>query len=157
MLRRVVFALSLVACASASAPAVKPTALPNAPLVSLDHGNEELARALGGKPALVSLWATWCDACQREMPELAQLDGWAKEHGGVVMGVAVGEPVDKVKTFASAHRMAYPILVDEDFRLADALGEKRVPATLVVDRTGKIVYTGGALDERSKKAFEALF
>jgi hypothetical protein len=32
-----------------------------------------------------------------------------------------------------------------------------VPATLVVDRTGKIVFAGGALDERSKKAFEALF
>jgi peroxiredoxin len=157
MLRRALFVSSLVACASAPAPAVKPTALPNAPLLSLDHGNEELARALGGKPALVSLWATWCDACQREMPNLALLDAWAKEHGGVVMGVAVGEPVEKVKTFASAHRMGYPILVDEDFRLADALGEKKVPATLVVDRTGKIVFTGGALDDRSKKAFEALF
>lgn len=91
------------------------------------------------------------------MPDLARLDTWAKEHGGVVLGVAVGEPVDKVKTFATEHRMAYPILVDEDFRLADALGEKRVPATLVVDRTGAIVYSGGALDERSRRAFEALF
>jgi peroxiredoxin len=91
------------------------------------------------------------------MPELAQLDEWARSHGGVVMGIAVGEPVAKVKTFTSEHRVAYPILVDEDFRLADALGEKKVPATLVIDRAGKIVYAGGALDARSKKAFEALF
>lgn len=158
MLRRVFVVSTLVACASSPAtPAAKPTSLPNAPLLSLDHGSEELSKALAGRPALVSLWATWCDACQREMPDLAQLDTWAKEHGGVVMGVAVGEPVAKVKTFASEHRMAYPILVDEDFHLADALGEKKVPTTLVVDRTGKIVFTGGALDDRSKKAFEALF
>lgn len=146
----------LGACAGA-APAAKPSSLPKAELSSLDARPEELTRALGGRPALVSLWATWCDACQKEMPDLAELDVWAKAHGGVVMGVAVGEPVAKVKTFAAAHRMAYPILVDEDFRLADALGEKRVPATLVVDRTGRIVYTGGALDEHSKKAFESLF
>lgn len=144
-------------CASSPATTSKPTTLPNADLQSLDHGPEALSRALGGRPALVSLWATWCDACHKEMPDLAQLDTWAKEHGGVVMGVAVGEPVAKVKSFASEHRMAYPILVDEDFRLSDALGEKRVPATLVVDRTGTIVYVGGALDERSKKAFTALF
>lgn len=157
MIRRLVFALSLVACASSPVPVTKPTSLPNAALLSLDSGHQELTSALGGRPALVSLWATWCDACQRELPDLAQLDTWAKEHGGVVMGVAVGEPVAKVKTFASEHRMAYPILVDEDFRLADALGEKKVPTTLVIDRTGKIVFTGGALDERSKKAFASLF
>lgn len=149
--------LVLVACGGASAaPVAKPTTLPAAELRSLDAASADLAQALGGRPALVSLWATWCEACQKEMPDLTALDAWAKEHGGVVMGVAVGEPVAKVKSFASDHRMAYPILVDEDFRLADALGEKRVPATLVVDRNGKIVFTGGALDARSKKAFEAL-
>jgi hypothetical protein len=36
--------------------------------------------------------------------------------------------------------------VDPNFALADALGERRVPATLVVDRSGHIVYRGGALD-----------
>ncbi|MFO0737706.1 MAG: TlpA disulfide reductase family protein [Labilithrix sp.] len=155
MFRRIALLCLVAACA---APArEKPSTLPQAQLQSLEHGSEELTRALGGRPALVSLWATWCDACQKEMPDLAQLDTWAKEHGGVVMGVAVGEPVEKVKTFASAHRMAYPILVDEDFRLADALGEKKVPTTLVIDRTGRIVFTGGALDDRSRKAFEALF
>lgn len=89
------------------------------------------------------------------MPALAKLDGWAREHGAVVVGVAVGEPEAKVAEFVATKRLAYPQLVDEDFRVADALGERSVPATIVVDRTGRVVYRGGALDERAKDAFEA--
>ena len=37
--------------------------------------------------------------------------------------------------------------------LADALGQRRVPATLVVDRSGRVVYRGEALDEGSLAAF----
>lgn len=156
-MRRAILALALVACTTSSATAPRPTSLPVANLVSLDRGDQDLAAALGGRPALLSLWATWCDACQKEMPDLERLDSWAKEHGGIVVGVAVGEPVAKVKTFAADHRLPYAVLVDEEFRLSDALGEKRVPATLVVDRAGRIVYTGGALDAKSRAAFQALF
>jgi hypothetical protein len=49
--------------------------------------------------------------------------------------------------------MGYLQLVDEDFRLADALGQRRVPATIVVDRGGRIVYWGEAIDPASLAAF----
>lgn len=146
-----------VACSASVPPPAKPTALPAANLQSLDAAPQDLGAALGGRPALLSFWATWCDACQKEMPDLSKLDEWARAHGGVVMGVAVGEPVAKVRAFAGDHRLPYPILVDEDFHLADTLGEKRVPATLVVDRTGRIVHAGGSLDAKSEAAFRALF
>lgn len=113
----------------------------------------ELKAAIAGKPALVSLWATWCDACAKEQPALVRIDGWAKEHGAVVVGLAVGEPLDTVTTYTAEHRLPWLVLVDEEFRFADALGEKRVPTTLVVDREGRVVYTGGAVDERSVAAF----
>ncbi|MBX3226398.1 MAG: TlpA family protein disulfide reductase [Labilithrix sp.] len=143
-------------CAATAAPAARPATLPQASLRALDRGGQDLASALGGRPALLALWATWCDACQKERPDLEKLDAWSKEHGGVVVSVAVGEPVDKVKTFATEHRVPYAVLVDEDFQLADALGEKRVPATLVVDKSGRIVHTAGALDERSVAEFRRL-
>jgi peroxiredoxin len=146
-----------VGCAAPPKPAARPTQLPAAELQSLTAEKQALAEALNGRPALLSLWATWCDACQKEMPDLEALDREAKQRGAVVMGVAVGESVATVKSFATAHRMSYAILVDEEFHLADALGEKRVPATIVIDRTGKIVYTGGKLDSESRAAFEKLF
>jgi hypothetical protein len=51
-----------------------------------------------------------------------------------------------------AHQLAYVTLVDERFALTDALGERRVPTTLVVDGSGRIVYRGGALDEAALSA-----
>lgn len=155
--RNALLALILLGCGTAAVPPAKPTTLPAASLQSLDRSPQDLATTLEGRPALLSLWATWCDACQKELGDLERLDAWSREHGGVVVGVAVGEPVAKVRAFAADHRLPYAILVDEDFHLADTLGEKRVPATLVVDRTGKIVHTGGALDAKSEAAFRSLF
>ena len=143
---------SLVACAPTK-PAMHATALPDLQVRTLDRREEQLRAALGGKPALVSLWATWCDACREEQPALVRIDGWARTHGGLVVGLAVGEELDKVATYANDKRLPWLVLVDEDFHFADALGEKRVPTTLVVDREGRIVYTGGAVDDRSLAAF----
>jgi hypothetical protein len=44
--------------------------------------------------------------------------------------------------------------VDEQFHFADSLGQKRVPATLVVDRDGRVVYAGGVLDDPALSALE---
>ena len=130
-------ALSLVACAPAK-PAAHATALPDLEVRSLDRHEQHLRAALGGKPALV------------------RIDGWARAHGGVVLGLAVGEEIDKVATYASEKHLPWLVLVDEEFHFADALGEKRVPTTLVVDREGRIVYAGGAVDDRSLAAFRKL-
>jgi peroxiredoxin len=135
---------------------MRPTAVPATRVRALDSSETELAAALRGRPALVSLWATWCDACREEMPALRRLDAWAKSRGSLVVGVAVGESLAKVTSFNAEARLPYLVLVDEEFRLSDALGEKRVPATLVVDRNGRIVFTGGAVDERSLAVFEKL-
>lgn len=129
-----------------SAPA--PASLPATLVTTVDGTPTDLAAFVRGRPALISLWATWCDACLGEIDALNRLDAAVAGRGAaLVVGVAVGEGRGTVAAFARRRRVAYATLVDEDFRLADALGERRVPATLVVDRSGRIVYRGGALDE----------
>lgn len=130
--------------------------LPTTSVRALDNTETLVASAISGRPALVSLWATWCDACREELPALARIHAFARDHGAVVVGVAIGESITKVAGFTSANHLPYVVLVDEDFRFADALGEKRVPTTLVVDREGHIVHVGGAVDERCLGAFRRL-
>jgi thiol-disulfide isomerase/thioredoxin len=144
------------ACSQRRDVSARPAAVPSMRVRTLDATETDLAVALRGRPALVSLWATWCDACKKEMPTLVRLDAWAKDHGSLVVGVAVGESLARVSTFASEAHVSYVVFVDEDFHLADALGEKRVPTTLVVDRTGRIVESGGALDEHLVAVFRKL-
>jgi peroxiredoxin len=129
------------------------TALPAVPLHDLGGRAVRLEEAAAGKPALVSFWATWCDACLAEMDALNRLDDRARPGGGVVIGVAVGEARDKAAEFARLHGLRYLQLADEQMALVEALGQKRLPATMVLDRRGRVVFTGAALDEKALAAF----
>ena len=148
------------ACASVGvAPrssASLPAALPSTPLVGLDGDPTDLATVVRGRVALVSLWATWCDACAEEMDALNRLQARASARvDALVVTVAVGETRDSAGAFARRRGLSCVQLVDQDFLLADALGQREVPATLVVDRLGRIVFRGGALDAAGLAAFRA--
>jgi peroxiredoxin len=155
----------LAGCAAAAPPtqdssrklALVHFAVPAVELLTLDNEAARLDAVRGGKVALVSFWATWCDACAKEFDALNRLDERASERGGVVIGVAVGEPRERAAGFVKSHQLRYRQLVDEQFKLVDALGQRRVPTTLVIDRDGRVVFSGGALDDKALAAFrEAL-
>lgn len=164
MLRRlsVLIACALAACATTppgSAPTHAPSttetkALPELELVALDGQATSLKHSLAGRPTLVSLWATWCETCLTELDALGRLSQQAAERGAYVLAVSEGESRDTVAAFVKARGLAYPQLVDEKFQLADALGQRSVPATLVVDRKGQVVFRGAALDEAALKALD---
>jgi peroxiredoxin len=124
-----------------------------APVVTLAGEPTEVASVAHGRVALVSLWATWCDGCQREIDALNRLEASTESASdAVVIGVAVGERRETVADFVRRRGVRYTQLVDEEFRFADSVGERRVPATLVLDRVGRIVYRGDALDARGLAA-----
>jgi thiol-disulfide isomerase/thioredoxin len=144
---------STVTSGSSASAAAVPVRLPGVPLATLTGDAVDMAGVARGRVALVSLWATWCDACQKEMDALNRLEAKSGEEG-VVIGVAVGEDRAKVAAFARERGLRYTQLVDSDFAFADALGQRRVPATLVVDRRGEIVFRGDGLDGASLNAFK---
>ena len=155
--------MALLGCARPShvdppaTPGAASGALPTADLLTLDRQTTQLGSVLNGRVALVSLWATWCEGCVAELDSLNRLEAVAGQSGAMVVGIAVGEQRDSVAAFVAKRGLRYTLLVDEDFRMADALGQRQVPATLVVDRHGRVRFTGGALDDRALLAFrEAL-
>jgi peroxiredoxin len=151
----ITLALGLAACGAAPAAtapvAAAPTSLPSVTLATLDGEQVELARVARGRVALVSLWATWCEACEKEMDALNRLDAKTGADA-VVIGVAIGEKRETVADFARHRGLRYVQLVDSDFAFADAIGQRRLPTTLVVDRQGHIVFRGEAIDGRSLDA-----
>jgi peroxiredoxin len=152
----VLIAITVAGCAAREV--VRPTvaaSLPAVELVDLQGAPERLEGVLGGRVAVVSLWATWCEACAREFDALKRLAGRAEARGATVVAVAVGEKREHVAEFVKWRGLAYRQLVDEEFHFADALGARRVPATLVVDRDGRILYSGGALDEQALAALRS--
>jgi thiol-disulfide isomerase/thioredoxin len=129
--------------------------LPAVELVTLEGRPSRVQALTSGKVALLAFWAPWCEACQTEFQALERLQDQAGARGAVVVAVAVGEPPDKIAEYVAARHLRYPQLIDERFRLADALGQRSVPATVVVDRAGRITYSGGALDHGALAALRA--
>jgi peroxiredoxin len=129
--------------------------MPDVAVHALDGTPTRLQAELGGKVAVISLWATWCEACLAELDALTRLSERVEASGGLVLAVAVGEPRATVQGFVAKRNLRWARLVDEEFKLADALGSKRVPTTLVIDRAGKIIFSGGALDEPALAALRS--
>ncbi len=67
-----------------------------------------------GKPLLVNFWATWCEPCVEELPDLITL--YQKHHleGMDMVGFSVDFPEQTnkvVKPFVKEHHIPYPIYV----------------------------------------------
>lgn len=110
-------------------------------------GGGEVRLTTLGRPAVVNLWASWCEPCYTELPAL---DAYAEHSGVLVIGVATKDPSrDRVQGALDNLMLRFPILYDPDGRLLTALGRQNLPLTLFITAAGNLafVYNGGTLDE----------
>ncbi len=134
--------LLLVACArpdAAAAPEPGFEAAPDFELASLDGGRVSLAD-FSGRVLLVEFWATWCAPChvQREI-----LEPLYRQHAGSgveFLAVSLGEPEAIVREFAGRRPFPYPVLLDPNEELGEALRIFALPTVMIVDRQGRIAY-----------------
>ena len=94
-----------------------------------------------GNVVLLNVWATWCGPCRMEIPELQTLHDKYRKQGFKVIGVSIDEgTIDIVKEFVAEKKVAYPIAFDPDSRLAETLQTTVLPTSVIIDRTGRIVW-----------------
>jgi thiol-disulfide isomerase/thioredoxin len=107
-----------------------------------------------GKLVLIDFWATWCGPCRRSVPELNELYHQFAADGFEVVGISLDRGgIDKVKRFASDHKIAYTVVMGS---LNDARRWRAgngIPSAILVDRNGDIV--GRWVGFRSKDRMES--
>ena len=116
---------------------------PAAVVTTLDGKDANLSQYIGKTPMLIEFWATWCPNCKELEPALIDA---ARKYGAKVkfigVAVSVNENPARVKAFVAKHGL----LGDQYFDThGDASGAYDAPATsyvVVIDKTGKVVYTG---------------
>jgi thiol-disulfide isomerase/thioredoxin len=108
---------------------------------AMDGSTVSLAE-MRGRPFLVNFWATWCEPCREEMPELAALQERHRERGLRVIGVSLDAPglESQVRSFVAEMEIPYLILNDSEGRAPALFGTSVLPATFLFDPEGVLVW-----------------
>jgi cytochrome c biogenesis protein CcmG, thiol:disulfide interchange protein DsbE len=109
---------------------------PDFELAVLDGGRQRLSD-LRGRVVLVNFWATWCDPCRLEMPDLqARADRWSDRL--TVLGVDFDEPEADVRSFRDELGLTFPLLLDPGANVQELYRVVGYPTTVFVDAQGTV-------------------
>ena len=96
----------------------------------------------GEKLTLIDFWATWCNPCNKAIPELNKIYGSYKDKGVEIIGINCDGPrsVSKVAPLSKALQIMYPVLIDINSELKAELNVIAFPTLIMVNPKGKIVW-----------------
>ncbi|MCB4791532.1 MAG: TlpA family protein disulfide reductase [Elusimicrobia bacterium] len=116
-----------------------------APAFSLEKLNGKIfdaGKLIGKKTIVINFWASWCSSCREEIPELDALKTSPGSENAVFIGINLGESESKIKYFVNKNNYPYLVLKDAGNKTAKLFNLDGLPATIIIGRSGDIVYKG---------------
>jgi thiol-disulfide isomerase/thioredoxin len=116
---------------------------PAAKVHTLDGHEADLSQYTGKTPVLMEFWAVWCPNCKELEPTLLSV---SKKYAGRVkfigVAVSVNETPDRVKAFVEKHGLPGDQFFDNKGNATNAYDVPATSFVVVIDKAGKVVYTG---------------
>ena len=159
MKKLIVVFMMLVAAIGVQAQELKVgDAMPKFELTSSVYGNVKPAD-LKGKVVLVSLFATWCGPCQKELADV-QSTLWPryKDNKDFVMLVVGREHTDEdLQKYNERKKFTFPLYPDPKREVFSLFAEKSLQRAYLFDKSGKLIYSSiGYTAEEFKKLMETI-
>jgi thiol-disulfide isomerase/thioredoxin len=144
------FAAFLTAASLASTPALAQdlgievgAKAPVVTVQALDGKQVDLGSYIGKTPMLIEFWATWCPNCKELMPTLLDAEKkYGKKVKFVAIAVAINQSPERVRRWLVANPMPHDTYYDVEGRAAGAFDAPATSYVVVLDKTGRVVYTG---------------
>jgi thiol-disulfide isomerase/thioredoxin len=100
------------------------------------------------RPLLINFWATWCDGCREEFPDLVKIDN---DYRDKVNFISISlDDVAEIKTtvpeFLTKMKAQMPVVLlnvkdpEPAIHAVDATWDGALPATYLYDKDGKVVF-----------------
>jgi len=116
--------------------------------LSAFDGRSVSSVSLRGAPLVLNFWASWCQPCRIEAKTLEKAYNEFKGKGVFFLGVSVDDNLSAAKEFVKEYGLTYPNGLDKDGAIGRDYGIYAIPETLVIDRSGRIVFLHiGAVSE----------
>jgi thiol-disulfide isomerase/thioredoxin len=155
--RLLLFIIGLSAMLSSSAAQLRPRVTDptdSKPIVkelNLDGLKKLLTRdSKDAQPLLINFWATWCDACREEFPDLLRIQADYRKRGLMMIFVSLDDLTDINTTVPQflremhAEKLPHYLLNVPDpepaIKIVDASWKGGLPATFLYDKQGAIVF-----------------
>jgi thiol-disulfide isomerase/thioredoxin len=159
--------LSVIAQRKTAHPPPRST---EAPPVARAINDEELRTLLkrdGQKPLLVNWWATWCDPCREEFPDLVKIDADYRAKGLDFIAISLDDLADintRVPEFLQQMKARMPVYLlnvsdpEPAMNFIDPKWGGALPATFLYNSKGEVVYKrfGRVKTEELRAAIEKL-
>jgi thiol-disulfide isomerase/thioredoxin len=127
----------------------------DSPKLAFQHsdGSSSALKDYRGKYTVVHFWASWCEACKKQLPALRQLQERYTARGLATLGLSLDQDAAAWQTVLKRIDLPWP-----QGRLAvsaDA-GVSSVPTYWLLDPNGKIIAKTYDLDELAKALAERM-
>lgn len=107
-------------------------------------GNQVSLVDLRGRLVIVNFWATWCEPCIREWPQLDRLaERFAGRDDVVILAISVDSDPSLIAPFLERMTLTSTkvrVLWDPKQDVQKAFGTEKLPDTYFVDRAGQLVH-----------------
>ena len=114
----------------------------------LDGRPVNLGQYLGKQPVFLEWWATWCENCEALLPRVQAARAEVGDRVAFFgINVAVNQTPDRVRRFLQKTEVPYHTLYDDEGVSTRAYGAPATSYVVIVDRDGKVAYTGLGADQ----------
>ena len=109
---------------------------------------------LRGKAVLINFWATWCEPCKAEMPDLQAIYTEYQSRGLRVLGVNLGEGKADVAAWVKELGLTFDIVMDNGQRIASMYQIRGQPSSYLIAPDGVItqIYYGPTIRQSLEAA-----
>jgi thiol-disulfide isomerase/thioredoxin len=128
---------------------------PGAVVTTLDGKSANLAQYIGQKPVLMEFWATWCPNCKELEPAMRAMNAkYGSKVSFVGVAVSVNQTPALAKKYVDKHKLAWAQVYDTKGSATEAYDVPATSYVVLVDKTGKVVYTGVGGNQDLEKAIK---
>jgi peroxiredoxin len=153
--RRFAILLALAVPAGAARAALPPAGAPAPDFAAKSSAGRNVRLSeLRGQVVLINFWASWCSPCRQELPLLGKIYTQYRSAGFALLAVNVDDNRKDAEGMLKRLDLKFPTLFDGGKSVAKLYGVDTMPATLVIDRDGRVRYVHRGYYEGYERKYE---